>query len=352
MNTILLIEDSPEILENTTEILELAGYKVMTANNGKSGVEAALDHHPDLIISDIMMPKLDGYGVLHLIQKHPELADIPFIFLTAKTDRNDFRKGMDLGADDYITKPFSDTELLNAIESRLKKASRIKDHASEVAKADFALQSNYSHALEELFKNSKYNNYKKKQVIFTEGNYPQYLFYVQSGKVKAFKTNDDGKELTIGLYATGDFIGYTALLEDSAYRVTAQTLEECELSLISKKDFFDMVNSNTALALQFIRMLAKNNNQKAEQMVQLAYNSLRKRVANALLLLKEKFTSGIESKENFSIRMTREELANLSGTTTESLIRTLSDFRTEKLIDIKGGTIEIMDEKKLEHMLN
>lgn len=351
MKTILLIEDNIEILDNTAEILELAGYEVLQADNGKSGVAIALDKHPDLIISDIMMPGLDGYGVLHLIQKHPELAGTPFIFLTAKTERIDFRKGMEMGADDYITKPFSDTELLNAVESRLNKAARLKKHTSETIKAHQEEQLSYSHALNEMLTNSSYNKYKKKQIIFAEHNYPQYLFYVVSGKVKAFKTNEEGKELTVGLYAAGDFIGYTALLEESAYRITAMTLDDCTLALISKKDFQELINSNTALALQFIRMLAKNNNQKAELMVHLAYNSLRKRVANALLLLKDKFQQKLEDA-HFTIRITREELANLSGTTTESLIRTLSDFRSEKILDINGSGIEILDEQKLMGMVN
>ena len=126
MTHLLLIEDNKEIRENTAEILELAGYNVRSAENGKLGVEQALKERPDLIICDIMMPVLDGYGVLHLLNKNPELTGIPFIFLTAKSERGDFRKGMEMGADDYITKPFSDIELLSAIESRLKKTSLFK----------------------------------------------------------------------------------------------------------------------------------------------------------------------------------------------------------------------------------
>ncbi|RYG47560.1 MAG: response regulator, partial [Chitinophagaceae bacterium] len=110
---ILLIEDNLEIRENTAEILELANYRVTTAENGKLGVEAALKEHPDLIICDVMMPVLDGYGVLHLLNKNAGLEGIPFIFLTAKSERSDLRKGMEMGADDYITKPFTDIELLN-----------------------------------------------------------------------------------------------------------------------------------------------------------------------------------------------------------------------------------------------
>ena len=130
MKTILLIEDNQDIRENTAEILELASYKVITAENGKIGVNMAMSEKPDLIICDIMMPVLDGYGVLHLLSKNDEVAGIPFIFMTAKSERSDFRKGMEMGADDYITKPFDDIELLNAIEARLKK--------SAIAQKDFS----------------------------------------------------------------------------------------------------------------------------------------------------------------------------------------------------------------------
>ena len=121
MKKILLIEDNDDIRSNTAEILELSNYKVIVAENGKIGVEKAIEHRPDLIICDIMMPVLDGYGVLHAVHKNEAIKNTPFIFLTAKTERGDFRKGMELGADDYITKPFSGTELLNAIDSRSEK---------------------------------------------------------------------------------------------------------------------------------------------------------------------------------------------------------------------------------------
>src|ERR1700745_1655447 len=116
MKRILLIEDNQDVRENIAEILELANYEVLQAENGKTGVELAQKHpKPDLIICDIMMPVLDGYGVIHLLSKNQETASIPFIFLTAKTERGDFRKGMEMGADDYITKPFDDIELLRAV---------------------------------------------------------------------------------------------------------------------------------------------------------------------------------------------------------------------------------------------
>jgi DNA-binding response OmpR family regulator len=128
MKNILVIDDNTEIRENTAEILSLAGYNTYTAENGKKGVEVAIKEIPDLIVCDIMMPELDGYGVLHLLKMNRSTENIAFIFLTAKTERIDFRRGMEMGADDYITKPFDDLELLKAIEIRLKKMSII--HAS------------------------------------------------------------------------------------------------------------------------------------------------------------------------------------------------------------------------------
>jgi DNA-binding response OmpR family regulator len=120
--TILIIEDNLEIREGTAEILELTGsYNVLTAENGKIGVDLAVKNLPDLILCDIMMPELDGYGVMYMLSKQESTMHIPFIFLTAKSERVDMRKAMEMGADDYLVKPFDDIELLNSIESRLRK---------------------------------------------------------------------------------------------------------------------------------------------------------------------------------------------------------------------------------------
>ena len=130
MKKILLIEDNYDIRHNTAEILELSNYQVFLAENGKVGVEMAMEFSPDLIICDIMMPVLDGYGVLHAVHKNELIKNTPFIFLTAKTERSDFRKGMELVADDFVTKPFSGTELLNAVDSRLNKIRLLKQELS------------------------------------------------------------------------------------------------------------------------------------------------------------------------------------------------------------------------------
>ena len=351
MTKILLIEDNNEIRENTAEILELAGYNITTATNGKEGFEMALKEIPDLIVCDIMMPVLDGYGLLHLVNKNENLKTVPFIFLTAKTERIDFRKGMEMGADDYITKPFTDLELLNAIESRLKKVNFQNERATAAKNLnDFLNEVKNETALEKLTNSEITNQYKKKQRIYSEGNHPHSLYYLNSGKIRTYKINDNGKELTISLYNAGDFFGYNALLENTPYKESAETLEESEISVIGREDFEILVNNNKTVAQKFIKMLAHNVSEKEEQLINLAYNSLRKRVADALLTLLKKYKK--EDTPDFVIHISREDLAHIAGTTTESLIRTISDFKSEKLIEAEAGYVKIINEKKLKSMLN
>ncbi|MGE5108725.1 MAG: response regulator [Sphingobacteriales bacterium] len=352
MKKILLIEDNEEIRNNTAEILELSNYRVIEAQNGKIGVEKAIEHCPDLIICDIMMPVLDGYGVLHAVHKNESIKNTPFIFLTAKSERSDFRKGMELGADDYIVKPFTGTELLNAVDSRLKKIESLRQelHPGLDGLQQLLQTTSGKNILQSFTEGRNINKYKKKQTIYSEGNHPNRLYYVLKGKVKVYKTNDDGKELVTDLYSVGDFLGYVALLEGTVYKDTAEALEETELAVIPKEDFDELINKNPEIAKKFIQLLAKNISIKENQLLGLAYNSLRKKVADAILLLHKKYQQTKEGK--LVIDISRESLATIAGTATESLIRTLSDFRSEKLLDIKDGSIIILDEKKLEELVN
>jgi DNA-binding response OmpR family regulator len=349
---ILLIEDNEEIRENTAEILELAAYKVFTAEDGKAGVEIALKEKPDLILCDIMMPVLDGYGVLHMLQKNPETQRTPFIFLTAKTERSDMRKGMELGADDYITKPFTGAELLSTIESRLRKNELMKQETAAGLQGLDQLQniSSGRDALQELTKDRNINRYKKKQFIYLEGNRPARLYFIQKGKVKTYISNEEGKDLVVNLYGEGDFLGYTALLENTTYKETAEAMEDTELVIIPREEFDELLNNHPEVARKFIRLLAKNITEKEQQLLGMAYNSLRKKVATALMTLQKKYSRNGE--QFFTIDISRENLATIAGTATESLIRTLSDFKTEKLIEISNGVITVVNQKKLENMMN
>ena len=354
MKKILLIEDNDDIRNNTAEILELSNYQVIVAENGKVGVEKAIAHQPDLIICDIMMPVLDGYGVLHAVHHNEIIKNTPFIFLTAKTERSDFRKGMEMGADDYITKPFSGTELLSAVESRMKKIDQLKqDMQSGIAGVEHLLQTSFGKDAVKIFiEGRNINTYKKKQVIYSEGNHPNRLYYILKGKVKAYKINEDGKELVTDLFDAGDFLGYVALMEEAPYKDTAKAIEDTEVSVIPKEDFDELVNKNPQVMKRFVQLLAKNISEKEDHLVGLAYNSLRKKVAEALIHLQKKYQH-LQKEDQFVIDMNRESLASIAGTAKESLIRTLSDFRNEKLIEIKSdGSISILNQKKLEQLFN
>jgi DNA-binding NarL/FixJ family response regulator len=124
MKTILIIEDEPEMRRNLATILRLEKFNPLAAENGRLGVEAALREKPDLILCDVMMPELDGYGVLSELRAQSATEATPFIFLTAKGEKLDVRAGMNLGADDYLTKPVAKADLLAAISSRLKRAEQ------------------------------------------------------------------------------------------------------------------------------------------------------------------------------------------------------------------------------------
>ncbi len=352
MKRILLIEDNKDMRENTKEILELANYKVFATKNGKEGVEVAQKEKPDLVICDIMMPVLDGYGVLHLLAKNDATASIPFIFLTAKAERSELRKGMEMGADDYVTKPFDDIELLNAIEIRLKKSDLMKKEFSKNKEglSEFIISAKGIEDLKKLSEERDIKSYRKKEFVYEEGSYPRGIYFVNKGKIKTFKTHELGKEFITGLYKEGDFFGYLALMEDSKYTDSAEALDESEICFIPKEDFFALIFKNAEVSRKFMKMLSGDLSEKEDQLVKLAYNSVRKRVAEALITLHNRYKK--EDEKNFSMNISREDLANLSGTATESTIRTLSDFKDEKLIEIKGGYISLLDFEKLSRLRN
>jgi CRP-like cAMP-binding protein len=353
MKKILLIEDNLEIRENIAEILELANYSVLQAKNGKVGVEVAKKELPDLIICDVMMPQLDGYGVLHLLGKTLATSGIPFIFLTAKAEKEDFRKGMNLGADDYLTKPFDDIQLLNAIEMRLKKSEILKKEFVKSAEGleEFIEEARGMNDLNLLLTDKrKIVSYKKKNHIFNENNFPNALYFIVSGKVKTYKTNEDGREYITGLHKEGDFIGYLDLLSESAYNESSMVMEDAEVCLIPKQDFFNLLYNNRDIANKFIKILSNNLIDKEERLLQLAYNSVRKRVAEALLLVEKQYKEGNEKQSQVSI--SRDDLASIVGASTETVIRTLTDFKDERLIETLGGKITILDSVKLGKMRN
>jgi DNA-binding response OmpR family regulator len=347
MKKILLIEDNPEVRENTGEILSLANYHVLTAANGKVGVDLAQKEKPDLIICDIMMPELDGYGVLHILSKNEQTASIPFIFLTAKTEKTDIRKGMNLGADDYLTKPFDDTDLLNAIEARLRKNAMIQKQYEVSAEGleRFIKDAKQVLNIKDLGKDKKVKVYKKKSEIFSEGDLPLNVYFVKSGNIKTFKSHPDGKELIINLYTANDFFGFEPILENENYRESAVAMQDSELIAIPRHDFMLMIQSHPDVSKSFINLLCKKVAEREAQLLNLAYNSVRQRTAEALL----KSESLKDAKSVIAI--SRDDLAKMVGTASESVIRVLSDFKDEGLIEIETGKIKIVQRAKLEKVV-
>ncbi|WP_338357937.1 response regulator [Yeosuana marina] len=351
MKKVLLIEDDVVLRENTAELLELSGYQVETASNGRVGVEVAKRYIPNIIVCDIMMPELDGYGVLGALSKNDITKHIPFIFLSAKTERQDIRKGMNLGADDYITKPFNEEELISAIESRIAKVAILKEQQLENSKYENAedLQDEIRtlNDLKNFFDdNGKVFQYPKGDLIYEEGNNSNFIFLIRKGVVKNFKFDHDGKELTTNLYQEDELFGYTSFMQNIPYQESAMAIKDVELVGVSKQELKDILDNNHKITLELIQLLTDDLSGARDQLLDMAYSSVNKKTASTIL----KFAEKLNSKSGEPIKISRNDLASVAGIATETLIRTLSSFKKEGLIEIEARNIKILDIKKLEQI--
>lgn len=347
MKNVLLIEDDSALRENTAELLELSGYQVITAPNGKMGIQKALDNKPDVIICDIMMPEVDGYGVLEALSHDERTQHIPFIFLSAKTEHKEIRRGMDLGADDYLTKPFEESELLSAIESRLAKATLLSNIAIPHAEIS---DEEVLHDLNELKNffddNGEVLSFKKGESIYEEGLHSNKVYLILKGIVKTHKMDENGKELITALYEPDDFLGFTSFDDNIPYQESATAVEDVELAAIMKNDLKEILGKSKDVALELVNVLTENLSEIKKQLLQMAYSSVRKKTAQTIL----QFVKVMHKKPEEGIKISRYDLANVAGIATESLIRTLSGFKKEGIIDIEGRNIKILDLQALERM--
>jgi len=349
MKKVLLIEDDIVLRENTAELLELSGYKVETASNGRAGVEVAKKYDPSIIVCDIMMPELDGYGVLESLSKNESTKYIPFIFLSAKTERQDIRKGMNLGADDYITKPFNEDELISAIESRIAKVAILREERqhNEFVESDNADEIKTLNDLKNFFDdNGKTFFYTKGDIIYEEGNNSNYIYLIRKGVVKNFKFDHDGKELTTNLYQEDELFGYTSFTQNIPYQESATAIKETELVGVSKQELKDVLDNNHKITLELIQLLTDDLSGARDQLLDMAYSSVNKKTASTIL----KFAEKLNHKTGEPIRISRNDLASVAGIATETLIRTLSSFKKEGLIEIEARNIKILDIKKLQEI--
>lgn len=349
MKKILLIEDDAVLRENTAELLELSNYNVFTASDGKKGVASAMENLPDIVVCDIMMPELDGYGVLENLSKNATTKYIPFIFLSAKTERKDVRKGMDLGADDYITKPFSEEELVSAIESRIAKAAILKEERENLVQGNLDDDSELRtlNDLKNFFDdNGQTFVYKKDATIYENGDNSNFIYLIIKGLVKCFKFDEQGKELTTALYKEDDLFGYTSFTQNVPYQETATTIDDTELVGLPKSEIQKILTTNPKLTLDIIELLTDNIFGIKDQLLQMAYSSVHKKTATTILKFAEKMNRNPEDP----IKISRNDLASVAGIATETLIRTLSSFKKQGLIEIEGRSIRILELEKLKNM--
>lgn len=349
MNKVLIIEDNDNIRENVVEILELSGYEVFSAENGKKGVELALKTIPDIVLCDIMMPELDGYGVVHILHKNPQTQAIPIIFLTAKAERADLRKGMELGVDDYLTKPFDDLELLKAIEARLKKKETHQLFYGQTPENldTIISKENGLSKLKEIMLDRSSRKYKKNQYIHYEGDRVAGIYYIISGKVKTVKLTEEGRELITGIYGENDYLDISVLFSNDTYKDTAIALEEAELSFLPIEQLDKLLFLYPDVGAKFIKILSNDMKEKESRLLQIAYMSVRKRIAQAIVQLLQQ-----HSNDGSTIKFSRDDLAAFSGTSPETVSRTLSDFKEEGLIEKTSGTIRILNLEKLSKIKN
>jgi CheY-like chemotaxis protein len=346
MKKLLLIEDDVTVRENTSELLELSNYEVITASNGKLGIAKAKEHLPDIIVCDIMMPEVDGYGVLEALCKDPDMINIPFIFLSAKTEHKDIRKGMDLGADDYLTKPFEEEELLSAIESRLAKVAILASFENESTSNKEAEVLKDLDDLREKFSQNELLSFKKGEAIYEKGRHANFFYLIWRGVVKAHRLDYQGKELITELYKEGDFFGNHASDPHSSYEDYATAMEDTQLYAVSREEFQRILSANPRITMQLVEVLNNNLLDLKQQLMDMAYGSVRKKTANTILLFAEK----IKKHPLKSIRISRADLAGVAGMAPESLIRTLSEFKKEGLIEIEGRNIKLMDPEALKKL--
>ncbi|HEV2483038.1 MAG TPA: response regulator [Puia sp.] len=348
MKKILLIEEQHETADNLRELLGLSNYTVISAADGRQGVQMAVAEKPDLIVSDVELPVLDGYGVIHALQQYPETRSIPVIILTTLTEKDDFRKAMMAGADDYLSKPYDGVELLRSIEACLEKhRRRLLDHPAGAPATPGPVE-----AAEQTWNpgDRDIRYFRKKAQLYSEGQRATQVWYIVKGKVKTFLVHTDGKELITHIYGPGDCIGYIAAVRGGTYTDNAQVLEDAALIILPRLEFLEILGSDSALSQQLIRWLARNATESEAGLLNLAYSSLRKKVANGILSLYNHFHSSEDGR--CFITVSRDNLAAIVGSAPESLTRTLSDFKKEKLIDITDGRIYLLDVSKLRNLIN
>lgn len=339
---VVLIEDHTEVRENIKEILELDGYIVYDAENGKLGVDLIRKHLPHIIICDIMMPELDGYGVLKIIRRDDSVKHIPFIFLTAKNEMKDMRMGMTLGADDYLPKPFTDLDLLETVSIRIRRAKDFRLPSKSIETTDAPVFDS-GHLISEQWQRF---TLCKGDTVYREGAYPDSMFIIKNGLVKLVKKDKSGKELILKILSSEDFLGHIALIGEQKHFETAICMSDVELAAIHKTEFFKLVDTRKTVFKSFVKMMAGDIKDVESQLLTMAYSTVKRRIVDALLKLNQQIG------DHQFVKIKRSELASFAGTAKETTIRTLKELKESQYIELKHNGFTVVDRIGLEQLIH
>ncbi|MGI4886322.1 MAG: response regulator [Janthinobacterium lividum] len=337
MKIILLIEAAPGVREATAEILALAGYRVVQAADGQHGVALARTAGPDLVLCNPALPRLDGYGVLRILHQDPATAGLPFLFLAAEGAGADVRRGMSAGADDYLTAPLDDAALLDAVALRLARCAARAPGPPAAGRPGMALLHDRLAA--------GLRPYKKKHVLYREGDAPPGLYWLQRGAAKTYKADAAGNAYLTELSGDGQFLGYLAVLGATDYAETTVLLENATVGLLPLAEFLALLEQFADVARHFLQLLARAAAVREARLLELAYQPVRRRLSLALVQCEQVFQPLGRRGRGTSIP--REDLAALVGASKETISRMLSSFRAEGLVETDGSAITILDAARL-----
>src|SRR5690606_37604179 len=238
---------------------------------------------------------------------------VPFIFLSAKTEHKEIRKGMDMGADDYLTKPFEEEELLSAVESRLAKASILSNvmgsEKDNLKPSDTENPSNLNQLKNFFCDEGALAIFKKGETIYRQSDHSNSLFLILKGVVKTHSMDANGKELITALYRPDDFLGFTSFDENTPYNESATAVDEVELVGVSKIYVRDILKKNQDVSLELMNLLTDNLSEIKNQLLKMAYSSVKKKTAATIL----QFVAIMNKNPNSPIKISRNDLASTAG---------------------------------------
>ena len=336
--TILVIDDVQDVRENVAELLELSGHHVLQAEDGYAGIRMAKQHGPDLIVCDIMMPGIDGYGVAEILARHRSTQHIPLIYLTAKAESIDFKKGLQKGAVDYITKPFEGHELVESVALRLKQISASKPRdASDTGWKNW-VEYLYTDAPVDLV-GTPYDRLElpSEKVLFAQKEQANHVYFIRSGAIRWEYMDALGRSFCFNLSRGGDFVGWTFDFQEGSHAYTAIAVTPCELVRIPMVQVQELLLSQPGMALTWGEIELEQQAKLMTTTAGLLFGTARQNLARVLLSFAE------WDGNHWVLDLPREILAKSTGLAYETVIRLISQFKADGLLVTKGRRISLLD---------